>query len=327
MSLDSSSKARAEREAIADEAAHWVVRLNGELGPGERERAEAWIDADPRHAVAFVAAEATWEVSPHARLRDTLAPALAPPPRVAVRTPVMSRRSLGISLLAASTVGAVGLGRVFLADGDRHETRRGQQSVTRLLDGSSIALNTDTRLDVSVDSSKRLVRFIEGEALFTVARDEARPFIVDLGNARVEVLGTAFNIRKRTDVVELTVTHGLVSVIAANGQSTRVGAGKTTLIRPDVVATTDLDETLLRQRVAWQGGYIELNDETLDQAVAEFNRYRDQPILIGDPRIASLAIAGRFGVHDSDAFVSALHASFAITAERTPDGVVVLRSG
>ena len=240
---------------------------------------------------------------------------------------VLSRRSLGISLLAASTVGAVGLGRAFLADGERHETGRGQQSLARLVDGSSISLNTDTRLEVAVDSSKRLVRFMDGEALFTIARDAARPFIVDLGNARVEVLGTAFNIRKKTDVVELTVTHGLVSVIGANGQSTRVGAGKTTLIRPDVLATTDLDTALLRQRVAWQDGYIELNDETLDQAVAEFNRYRDQPILIGDPRIASLAIAGRFGVHDSDAFVSALHASFAITAERTTDGAVVLRSG
>lgn len=239
----------------------------------------------------------------------------------------MSRRSLGLSLLAASTVGAVGLGRAFLTDGERHETRRGQQSVARLVDGSSISLNTDTRLDVSVDSSKRHVRFMEGEALFTIARDEARPFIVNLGNARVEVLGTAFNIRKKTDVVELTVTHGLVSVIGASGQGTRVGAGKTTLIRPDVIATTDLDEALLRQRVAWQDGYIELNAETLDQAVAEFNRYRDQPILIGDPRIASLAIAGRFGVHDSDAFVTALHASFAITAERTTDGVVILRSG
>jgi transmembrane sensor len=301
----------------------------------EREQAEAWIDADPRHAVAFVAAETAWEASPHARLRDVLAPAPAPAPapaaavasRATVGPMIMSRRSLGLSLLAASTVGAVGFGRVFLAGGDRHETRRGQQSVTRLADGSSIALNTDTRLDVSVGSKRRLVNFIEGEALFTVARDETRPFIVDLGNARVEVLGTAFNIRKRTDVVELTVTNGLVSVIAADGQSTRVGAGKTTLIRPDVVAMTDLDETLLRQRVAWQDGYIELNDETLDQAVAEFNRYRDQPILIGDPRIASLAIAGRFGVHDSDAFVTALHASFAITAEHTTDGVVVLRAG
>ncbi len=266
--------------------------------------------------MAFVAAETTWDAAPHARLRDVPVP---------VARPLMSRRTVGVSLLAASAVGAVGLGRVFLRGGDRHETRRGQQSVTRLADGSSIALNTDTRLDVSLEGSKRLVRFIDGEALFTVARDEARPFIVDLGNARVQVLGTAFNIRKRTDVVELTVTHGLVSVTAANGHRAQVAAGKTTLIRPDIVATTELDATVLRQRVAWQDGYIELNDETLDQAVAEFNRYRDQPILIGDPRIASLAIAGRFGVHDSDAFVSALHASFAITAERTPDGVVVLR--
>ncbi|MFD1952063.1 FecR family protein [Sphingomonas arantia] len=323
--MDSPSKARAEREAIASEAAQWVVRLSDDPDPADRARAEAWIDADPRHAVAFVAAEAAWDASPHARLRDTPAPPGAP--GTTARPSVLSRRSLGMSLIAASMVGAIGLGRVMLADGDRHETRRGQQSVARLSDGSSIALNTDTRLDVSVDASQRLVRFIAGEALFTVARDETRPFVVDLGNARVEVLGTAFNIRKRTDNVELTVTHGLVSVIAANGQSTQVGVGKTTLIRPDVVATTDLDVALLRQRVAWQDGYIELKDETLEQAVAEFNRYRDQPILIGDPRIASLAIAGRFGVHDGDAFVGALQASFAITAERTTDGAVVLRRG
>ncbi len=295
------------------------------MQPDVRAAAEAWIDADPRHAVAFVAAEATWDASPHARLRD-VPPSVLAPVRTPIRVPpLLSRRVVGVSLLAASAVGAVGLSRVFLPGGDRHATGRGQQTVARLADGSSIALNTDTRLDVSIEGSKRLVRFIDGEALFTVKRDEARPFIVDLGNARVEVLGTAFNIRKRTDVVELTVTHGLVSVTAANGRRARVPAGKTTLIRPDIVATTDLDDARLRQRVAWQDGYIELNDETLDQAVAEFNRYRDQPILIGDPRIASLAIAGRFGVHDSDAFVSALQASFAITAERTPDGVVVLR--
>jgi len=310
-----------------------VVRLDA--APDDsclRADAERWIDADPRHAVAFAEAELAWEAAPHIRLRDEEAPAeqaAVPADDPVPAAPTISRRAVGLGglgLLAASAVGAVGLRRLLLPGGDRRATSRGEQSLTRLADGSSIRLNTATTLAISLSGERRKVRMIEGEALFDVARDPRRPFIVDLGDAEVRVIGTSFNIRKRPDRTELTVTRGLVAVSDAEGQSIRVGAGETTLIRPGVLAVADPGEALIRQRTAWQDGVIELNDETIEEAVAEFNRYRDQPIVVADPRIGSLVISGRFGIHESREFVEALKSSFAISAVTTGNGSIALSS-
>lgn len=239
----------------------------------------------------------------------------------------ITRRSAAIGLLAASTVGAVGLGRMLLVGGDRLETVHGQQRLTRLADGSSIRLNSATTLDVRLTGTRRVVRMIDGEALFDVARDRQRPFIVDLGGARVQVVGTSFNIRKRLDRSELTVTSGLVEVSDAGGQVIRVGAGEATLIRPGLLATANPGEALIRQRTAWREGVIELNDETIEEAVAEFNRYRDQPIVVADPRIGSLVVSGRFGIRESREFVEALKSSLAINAVTMPNGSIALSKG
>lgn len=302
-----------------------------------RRAANAWIDADPRHAVAFAQAEAAWEAARHIRLRgdapddenqgELAAPAVIVSPSLPLIQRHITRRSATIGLLAASAVGAAGLGRLLLSGGDRFATVHGQQRLTRLADGSSIRLNSATTLDVSLGGSRRVVRMIEGEALFDVARDRQRPFIVDLGEARVQVIGTSFNIRRREDRIELTVTSGLVAVSDSAGDTIRVGAGETTLIRPGLLATANPGEALIRRRTAWQDGFIELNDETIEDAVAEFNRYRDQPIVVADPRIGSLVVSGRFGIRESREFVEALKSSFAITAVPMPNGAIALSKG
>lgn len=311
-----------------------MVRLDAAAADDRRlrEAAERWMDADPRHAVAFAEASLAWEASCRVRVRDE---ALTANPDAVVRRRgeggqvdrLITRRA-ATGLLAASAVGGIGLGlsrhQGFWAD--RHHTGRGQQSETRLADGSSIALNTDTTLDVRLGAGQRTVRLIEGEAMFDIARDARRPFVVDLGDARIQVLGTRFNIRRGREQTELTVTRGLVAVTDANGRSVRVGAGETTLIRPDLLATTAIGDQLIRQRISWQEGYIELNDEPLEQAIGEFNRYRDNPIIIADPRLASIVISGRFGVRESADFLTALENSFPIRVSNVPDGSVALSS-
>ena len=329
-----------DRTAIQAEAAAWVIRLDSAPADDVRAAADAWIDASPHHAVAFAAASLAWETASRSRVRAAPelegcepedAPADPPAPIAAsddapadARRPVTRRGAVG--LLAAAAVGSVGLGLSRYADlmPDRHRTGRGQQSRTRLADGTSIALNTDTLLDTRLDGSERRVRLLAGEAMFDVARDVRRPFVVDLGTARIRVLGTRFNIRRLPDRIELTVTHGLVSVLSGNGQSVRAAAGDTALIRPDMLATTRLDDGSILRRVAWQDGYIELDEDTLEQAVDEFNRYRERPIVIVDPRLTPLMVSGRFGVRESAAFLTALTASFQIRVTPVSDGSIAL---
>lgn len=271
--------------------------------------------------------EAAWDAS--ARLRAA-PPALEIASEAArtARGPHRRRLMFG-SLAAAGAAVATTVGWRLLDNVDLYRTGVGERRVVALRDGSSVTLNTASTVEVAYTDGERRVRLVRGEALFDVAHDAARPFLVDAGSARFRALGTAFNVRLRPDVVELTVTEGVVGVAAREGEvavpvAARIAAGGGAVVRSGAVAPTALDDQRLRQRTAWQEGVLEFDGESLAQVVGEFNRYRRQPIVIGDARLESLRIGGRFEVDEADKFLTALTSSFPIEVIDTADGGVLL---
>jgi transmembrane sensor len=325
------SPAGAERQQIDERASALLVRLHAGAPADERRAIFEWIEADPRHAVAFARMEAAWEAGERLRAVpppvETTAPVVEAPPMV-------SRRALVGGSVAALVVAGIGTAAWrYLGDVDLHHTRTGERRTVTLADGSRIHLNTASAVEVALRKSSRQVRLIKGEALFEVAHDPGRPFLVEAGSARLRAIGTAFNVRIRDTVVELTVTEGVVAVAEAGGKSQanaqradapRVVAGGGAVIGSGAMAPTALGPTILRQRTAWQDGVIELDGETLAQAVAEFNRYRGPPIVIGDPRLANLRVGGRFEVDEADKFLTAVEASFPVNAIAAADGSILL---
>lgn len=273
--------------------------------------------------------EAAWEAG--ARLRacpPALEGQLAKPD--VTSPPWLSRRLLVGGFVAATVVaGAATATWRYARDVELYRTRLGERRVVTLADGSRIHLNTASTVEVAMEERRRRVHLVQGEALFEVAHDPARPFLVDAGSARLRAVGTAFNVRIRESLVELTVTEGVVAV-GQNGNLVRetttphIVAGDGAVIRSGAVAPTVLNADLLRQRTAWQDGVIELDGETLPQAVEEFNRYRKRPIIVGDPRLANLRVGGRFEVDEADKFLTALESSFAVDAITAADGSIML---
>ncbi|MDF0541375.1 FecR domain-containing protein [Sphingobium sp. H39-3-25] len=314
------------RKAIEEEAARLVILLDSAATLDERNAAHDWINADPRHAVAFAIAQDAWQQSAHARLKNVdLDGGEQPDASAALHAekaePGVSRRRLltGLSALAASVTGVVAVGSAWRLFSQRHSTGHAERALAQLADGSAITMNGETTLDVDLRANKRLIRMVRGEALFDVAKDPDRPFIIDLDGAKIEVLGTKFNVRKRQNGVELSVTEGLVSV--SSGQDfIKVPAGSTAIIRLGTSAMAVAAPSVVQQRVAWTEGFLEFDNEPLDEVLDEFNRYRRAPIMIGDPRIASTMITGRFGLNESNEFVSALESSFDIRAIAGPGG-------
>jgi transmembrane sensor len=320
-----------ERQAIDDQASAFVVRLQEGAGASERQAIADWIEADPRHAVAFARMEAAWEAG--GRLRASPPPIEAPDAAVDIDGKLrVSRRTLVGAGLAASiaTVGATVAWR-YVGDVDLHHTRLGERRVITLADGSRIHLNTASAVEVAMRKHSRRIRLVKGEALFEVAHDPGRPFLVDAGAARLRAVGTAFNVRIRDTVVELTVTEGVVAV-AEDGadvhrpDAPKIVAGGGAVIGSGAMAPTALNATVLRQRTAWQDGVIELDGETLTQAVEEFNRYRGAPIIVGDPRLANLRVGGRFEVDEAEKFLTAVEGSFPVDAIPAADGSILLVS-
>lgn len=89
----------------------------------------------------------------------------------------------------------------------------GIKTLLTLEDGSKIHLNSSSKITYPnrFSDSIRSVS-LEGEAFFDVA-EELRPFVVDLGNAQIEVLGTTFNASKSSkDKLEVALVSGKVKV-------------------------------------------------------------------------------------------------------------------
>lgn len=207
---------------------------------------------------------------------------------------------------------------------DRHQTGVGEARDIVLQDGSVLHLNSDSEAEVRFSDVGRKVRLVRGEASFEIAHDKDRPFDIEARSAVIRAVGTAFNLRLRPSMSELTVTKGAVMVRSGSETARTVGAGSGAVIQPHDVSLTQLEPKMVGQRVAWQSGLIELDGDTVEQAITEFNRYRPAPILIGDSRVSSLRVGGRFRTTDSRDFLTALQVSLPVRAVYGQDGSVML---
>jgi transmembrane sensor len=282
-------------------ASGWVVREDQrELTPDEKAELDAWLAADPRRQGAYVRAHAAWSMMDRGRAMASE----VPPPR---KWPVATRREL----LAASVVGAVGVGGLMAArqiGWQSYHAERGEVRRVPLGDGSSAAINTASRIQVSMSDDIRTVKLAEGEAWFDVARD-ARPFVVEAREVRARSAGGgAFAIRRLNKGAELIVAKGVLEcwTTAAPMRVLRLPAGTKMLISNAAISDPQiLPPTTVGRLLAWREGMVGLDGETLAEAAAEFNRYNDRQIVIADEALGRERLVGYFRANDPESFVRA----------------------
>lgn len=202
------------------------------------------------------------------------------------------------------------------------ETGVGEQRLVQLADGSSVQLDTDTRLQVRFSDGERLVDLERGQALFTVAHDPSRPFIVQAAGTSVTAVGTVFDVRRDALGVRVTLVSGAVDVARqGQGEPARLTAGQQTSVTDKGVATRAVD---IAAAVGWTEGRIVFVDTPLNQAVAEVNRYLTKPVALAPGADGAVAVNGVFKAGDRDAFVSAASGALGLRATARKDGSVLL---
>ncbi|WP_336968420.1 FecR family protein [Sphingobium aromaticiconvertens] len=337
-------KSAEEIQAIEAEAARLFLKARASDAQADWDAAYAWVAIDPMHGFAFAKAEAGWELAERlselpddpivvpSRVDGFAAPVSADDPSadgphnpfIHRASPINRRAWLGMAV-AAAVVGVAGTVTLrLIGTVDHYRTALGETRAVRLADGSVAHLNTDSSIEVALRENIRSIKLLKGEARFDVAHDRIRPFIVDADGTQVRAVGTTFNVRLRPELTELTVIEGVVAVKNGGSPEHRIGAGKSAAVRSGSIAVTPLASDKLKQRIAWQNGMIEFDGDTLEQAVAEFNRYRATPLVIGDPAIASMRIGGTFHSNRSDDFVLALERGFGLRAVAGNDDSVIL---
>jgi transmembrane sensor len=320
-------------------AAYWHGLLEGgELAAEQRKRFDEWLAADPHNRAAYVLVERAWTGMANAgvdeRILSMRREALAAP-----GNPVAGR--LRIGAIAASIVVAVALVVGVLShhrwpgadpSGGEFATEVGQRSSITLADGSTVVLNTESRIRVAFDAHVRRVQLLAGQAWFEVAKNQVRPFVVEAGDRIVTAHGTAFDVRLEDhDRIQVTLVEGRVSVeaIKDEGAGPNVPADHEDLLPGDqlIVAPTlpaAKHKADVAKATSWREGQIIFDDDTLGNAVAEVNRYSTKKIVLADPRLASLRMSGVFIAGHSESFVETVTGNFPIKVIADSDGKLLL---
>jgi len=204
--------------------------------------------------------------------------------------------------------------------GELLHTPVGGQKLVALEDGSRIALNTATELEVRYDRKRRAIRFDHGEALFEVAHDAGRPFVVTVGGYDVVALGTSFSVRSDEHASWVTLVDGSVR-IERNGRQAAI-------LRPGERLALDskrlsVDHPQLDTLMAWRQGKLILDETLLSDAVLEINRYTARPIRLGDPALGRKRLSGTFRVRGTEDFASSVAVLYGLRLVRTPNALVL----
>jgi transmembrane sensor len=341
----------APQEALERQAATWAVRHHGGLDPDGLARLQAWLSADPRHLRAFDAMSATLRgvrqmpAQDAARLRAGLPESVVPrrssakpsatkPPAWWSLRPFVPHAAAAVVVLALAGAGWFSWWQqpTFAKS---YATQRGQQLLATLPDdaaaGSTVQLDTGTRVHARLFRNRREVELRDGQAMFAVHADKDRPFHVFAGGLRITVVGTRFSVRHTQTGIDagrtvVAVEEGQVRVERA--QAAGSGAGASGSQAPAQQATSvelhagqmlegsggadggpelGTVRTVAPQAVApWRNDRISFSQTPLAQALAEFERYGNTGLVVRDPAVAALPVGGSYSLRQHQRFAEFL---------------------
>jgi transmembrane sensor len=228
------------------------------------------------------------------------------------------------------------------------QTQRGERREVSLADGSVIEVDPETRLSVAFEEHARRVTLQQGRALFKVAKNPQRPFLVDADGTTIRAIGTAFGVERQTQGVVVTVAEGKVGVFAAD--TFNHAADRTTSASGDadpghrqssreaatVFLTADQQVTVSRSGVAksvhnvdserelaWAKGQLVLDNETVAAAVEEFNRYNRLQLHVVNEEVARRSVSGIFNASDPESFIGFLQTVTPVRVTRGESEIIV----
>lgn len=312
---------RQTSQEIDERAAEWAARIDrGTMSADEEASLDAWLAEDTRHVGAYAKARAVFLRTEKAR---ALGLAFFETPIAASGTSEVSRRrALWLTGAAAAALACVAIAATWMlrSPSDRFSTRLGETRVVPLADGSVITLNTASRVMVSFTGERRRVELVEGEALFDVAKDPARPFLVAAGDTEVIAVGTSFTVQRlQGKPTEVLVREGVVDVKRPDvpvAPVVRVAANNRATAPVDAaIETHAVPSQELARKLAWRVGRIAFEGDSLREAAAAFARYSDIRIVIADSQLADEKITGLFVFNDPVGFAQAVALSLGLRAE------------
>ncbi|MBW2366896.1 MAG: FecR domain-containing protein [Deltaproteobacteria bacterium] len=352
------------------EAVEWVLKLkSGELPPEDQAQFDAWLCESSKNAEKFKLINALWESTETLR-EDAFTSqvmnrrGVTEKEQPAREKPIQSltkqtrfRWAASAAALLVIIVSAV-LTQSYLGTEKMYRTDTGEQRSIYFDDGSFIHLDSETHIAAAFDEKIRHIDLEKGRALFSVAHDPNRPFVVTVGTINVRALGTKFNVDKLDDMrVAVAVTEGKVKVTKAKddevlgkkipfatieapqpkpGKSIAQYNEKMENLRAEIISTGEaivvddrekkyqVKQVNLKQANAWREGRLHFSKAHLPDVIGEINRYLKKKIVIGDERLNDVEINMNFDIKHCKYFLDTLHDVVPVTKHTDSHNRIVI---
>lgn len=301
--------------SLSDEAIDWIVYLSsGKATEQDYQKFSTWRQQSAEHEMAAIEAETLWFGIGSAGKSMT---------QSAKKRHVTRRALLGVSVafIGGAALYKTGfIGPHLYAD---YATATGEQRLIKLEDGSTVTLNANSALSVNITEQERRLTLHQGQAMFSVAKEQIRPFIVQAQNGQTRALGTIFDINISSDHVSVTVIEGTVGVVANvkkhsdHDDMMVVQAHSRIHYQEDGVVSppTHID---VEMETAWRRGKLIFNAKPLGEVITELARYRTGQIILTSEKLYALQITGIFDLTHPEEVLQAIETTLPVSVIRMP---------
>jgi transmembrane sensor len=345
-----------------DKAAEYLVRLEDPgLSRQDREQIVDWLRESPLHVAEMLRVAQVngalaqfrhWDkivIDPRVDANNVVALRREPASGATVAGPRVSLRALAATLVVA----ALAIASWALMQGTRtFETVRGERREVILEDGSRLEIDPETRLRVKYASDLRNIFLDTGRALFKVAKDEKRPFVVHAEGTLVRAVGTEFGVEDVSDTVVVTVAEGRVTVTPAAPESKETDqipkeptaalqggdrapsgtahvflvAGQQVVV-PRFGSAQPVRQVDSGRELAWADGRLIFDNDTVASVIEQFNRYNRVQLHVDDASLAKRSVSGVFYASDPKSFIAFMQDIIGVHAVRDDDRDITLVPG
>jgi transmembrane sensor len=321
---------------IDEEASLWISRLDRGLSESERLDLNNWLDLSARHNRAFRVQAECWEKT---EVLSSLADLFPDPAKKSSAASVFlgwkvwagaAGPLMLLILLWPGVFSPMENAKILNPQLLSYETAVGGLSRVVLTDGSTLILNTATKVNVRMTESFREITIARGEINVDVAHDPLRPLRVIANDSVFEAVGTKFNIRiDESQIIELLVTEGKVKVKVAPKSATDslanlgvltsnlvIAQGERVILEGGESEVETLVDADIEVELSWRQGNLIFRGEPLSEALGEISRYTSVEFVIVDENLRAIQVAGLFKAGDVAGFLASLEANFGIHYER-----------
>ncbi|ARW11580.1 FecR family protein [Acetobacter ascendens] len=290
-----------ERKTPAQAAASWYLFLRED--PDDENllcQFEEWLVSDPAHAQAWADMNITASVM--AAVPSSSSVSCKPSWRRHMHFSTHRRFVAGCGVALAAAFAALtfitpDMLMRFRAD---HYAPIGQTRNIHLADGSEVILAPRAAISITMNASERRVHLIQGEALFKVHHELARPFHVTTGDITVTDIGTVFDIKMENNDTTIGVREGAVHVASRRSKlvERNLYAGDWERITDDTASTGTVP---IASVGAWSAGILIARNETITNLIDALRPWTATRIILADHKLSNKRVTGTYDLNQPEA--------------------------